>query len=401
VVSVRKLHLLVALLCLVARSAIAGYAYPSPPPTWGGSAGAWTYGGSVAANAPWVNGSAAASVTTQVGGKAITVPASMRLAANAGQFVARAALLTPFGRTAQFIAWAALAAWVWNEVDQRWEVPGNPQPEYLWRSVSGEVSGAASAANACQQLVPILDAAHPNSFVYKGVQPVENNPDCLVDMYSPEGVLLEEDKRYGTVQRYNNPAYGEGVMQPATQADADALPVAHPMPDAVAQAADDVMPLPQLLPELEPVAEPIGVPYERNGEPWQDRAIVEPRNDESSPWRVEQRVEAAPVDEGSPSTPQEQQPTFCESNPSSIACQAMDVPAQQDLAQSTRNVAVTPQSGWGADNAACPAARHITAGGHDIPIPFDMFCTYFGWLRYIIIAFAWLGAGFILLGRID
>lgn len=403
-----------ALLCMLTTgTACAGYAYPTPPASWGGSAGAWTYGGTAAANAPWINGSAAAQVTTSVAGRSITVPASMRLAANAGSVVARAVLTNPAMRLAPMLTWAAAALWVYDSINDRFTVPDGTGEGYApgfyegWNNTHYTTREAAARSVIMGECARDGDSCTIISIeVIEGIAHItyakNGNPPTTTTRQpgywnSPGCYNLSTGLRIG----YVGSGCAAGGTREATQADADALAEAHPMPDAVAQAADDVMPLPQALPELEPVAEPIGVPYERNGEPWQDRAVVEPRNDESAPWRVDQRVEAAPVDSGSPSTPQEQQPTFCESNPSSIACQAMDVPAQQDIAQSTRNVAVTPQSGWGADNAACPAARHITAGGHDIPIPFDMFCTYFGWLRYIIIAFAWLGAGFILLGRID
>lgn len=396
----RKVLAAALLLLLTTGTAFAAYAYPTPPAAWGGTAGAWTYGGTAAANAPWINGSAAAQVTTNVGGRAITVPATMRMAANAPSVVARAILSNPAMRLAPMLAWAAAGLLVYDAATGLWnrEVPNTGMS---WRVDQTAVSYPSSQA-ACEGAAQASLAGSQYSNLVVTVTPANATEHWCSMTYTLGGNNYTGTDF--TLARGTNTCPSGNCspsLVPATQEDFDALPQAVPMPDAVARAADDVMPLPQLLPEIEPVAEPIGTPYERAGEPWQDRAVIEPRNDDSAPWRVDQRIESAPVDEGSPSTPVEQQPTFCESNPSSIACQAMDVPSQQDIAQTTRNVAVTPQSGWGADNAACPAARHITAGGHDIPIPFDMFCTYFGWLRYIIIAFAWLGAGFILLGRID
>lgn len=95
--------------------------------------------------------------------------------------------------------------------------------------------------------------------------------------------------------------------------------------------------------------------------------------------------------------PEEQQ-SLCEKHPDILACQKLDTPDDVDLPNSEKPISITPDGGWGADNAACPAPRMLTVQGRQIPIPFDLFCTYMSGIRPIVIAMAWLSAAFILLG---
>lgn len=91
-------------------------------------------------------------------------------------------------------------------------------------------------------------------------------------------------------------------------------------------------------------------------------------------------------------------PGLCELYPDILACVKLDQPEDADLPNSEKPISITPDSGWGADNAACPAPRMLNVQGRQIPIPFDLFCTYMNGMRPIIIAMAWLSAAFILLG---
>jgi hypothetical protein len=93
------------------------------------------------------------------------------------------------------------------------------------------------------------------------------------------------------------------------------------------------------------------------------------------------------------------EPDLCEKNPDILACQKLgDPPAEEAMVEKAIPVTMQPDSGWGADNAQCPAARHVTMQGRDIPIPFDLFCQYMSGIRPIVIAMAFLSAAFILVG---
>lgn len=95
--------------------------------------------------------------------------------------------------------------------------------------------------------------------------------------------------------------------------------------------------------------------------------------------------------------PTEDVPGMCDLYPDSLACQKLDAPTDVDLTTQDRSVSITPDSGWGGAGQ-CPASRYIYPQGQTIEIPFTLFCTYAEGLRPVIIALAWLSAGFILLG---
>ncbi len=110
-------------------------------------------------------------------------------------------------------------------------------------------------------------------------------------------------------------------------------------------------------------------------------------------------TEPQPVTEGSPTgQPSDKPLDLCVEHPEILACADLDTPDSGNLPESPAEVTLTSDSGWGADNATCPAPRHVTAGGHDIPIPYDLFCQYMAGIRPIVIAMAFLGAAFILVG---
>ncbi|GAB1387752.1 hypothetical protein MASR1M59_29000 [Melaminivora sp.] len=94
----------------------------------------------------------------------------------------------------------------------------------------------------------------------------------------------------------------------------------------------------------------------------------------------------------------EDPPGLCDLYPDILACVKLDKPDSPDIPQSQKEINITPDSGWGADGGTCPPPRQIMVQGRQIPIPFDLFCTYMDGIRPIIIAMAWLSAAFIILG---
>lgn len=375
-----------AFAALFGAAAAAGYAYPTPPPTWGGSPGAWTYGGTPAANAPWVNGSAAAQVTTQVGGRAVTVPATMRLSANAGSIVARAIRGSAFGGLAPAIAWAIVGGWVFDQALQLWTVPDPLALNGYWFLQDPEVK-FASADAACRQL--FAEVNHPN-YVYHSA---DQYGTCLVTVLPGSEVGAIGSATFVPGQS------GSVPRVPATDADADALPQAYPMPDEVARAADDVMPLPQEVPEIEPVSIPIGLPYPRNGEQWQDRIKVDPRNDTDSPWRVDQRIEAGPEDEASETPPEEQPADPCESYPERAGCKALGTLEPTPLPTIVAPLSITPDTGWaGGGSYACPQNKVLNLAAVTVVVPFTMLCDVADMARPVVIGVAWVVAVFGFMG---
>lgn len=405
----------------------AGYAYPKPPTGWGGAAPNWTFGGTPAANADWINGSARANVQVNVGGRAVTMPAAMRFAANAGQVVARNGLVSGLGRTLPYIGWAITALWVWDEINQRWTVPDTQgsinERLYLWAyggySATLEtkfttVAGAAQYAITWRKQNGLCNSSCVETYTGPGdcasVPAGSGSVNCTA-----QGTRTENGNQveFGgwQIRGTSNPNPDPLNYRPATDADADKLATDYPMPDNVANEAQKWVPLPQQKPLLNPLPFPGGLPtsiWSPLGEPysWQDKwrqegNTIKPANTGNEPWRVDVQPEVKEADtpEQLPDEPQTEEPEPekdpCEANPNSAGCAELDTPPGPELTDRTVNVAITPQAGWGADNASCPAPR-VTSSG--IEVPFDLFCTFLGGLRYVVIAFAWLGAAFILLG---
>lgn len=99
--------------------------------------------------------------------------------------------------------------------------------------------------------------------------------------------------------------------------------------------------------------------------------------------------------------PDEEQKSECELSPDSAGCQELgDAPEPDAIPGVERPIsAIVPQGGWGADTAACPAPVTVSMQGQTIAIPFDLFCTYMGGIRFAVLAWAWISAAFIFVGR--
>nr|WP_236636991.1 virulence factor TspB C-terminal domain-related protein [Acidovorax sp. BoFeN1] len=185
-------------------------------------------------------------------------------------------------------------------------------------------------------------------------------------------------------------------------------PVINPAPGPNPQ------PRPLFIPTGNPVPNPNYDPQQPPGpanQPYfQPGVRVVPSPSANEPWRVDLQPVNRPVSGPEPMTqpdsetppdadkPSQEQLDFCVKNPDVLACQKLDEPEAQELPESEKDISISPDGGWGADNAACPAPKLITVQGRAIPIPFDLFCTWASGMRPIIIAMAWLSAAFILLG---
>ncbi|KAF1003056.1 MAG: hypothetical protein E5299_02543 [Burkholderia gladioli] len=200
-------------------------------------------------------------------------------------------------------------------------------------------------------------------------------------------VKVEQPEFEDALSRVQLPDLGTGVMP-------FPLPVEDPVlnPDSAGQ------PQPLRVPQGDPVPVPNTDPQQYK----QPVTKIVPASTSSDPWRVDVQAETVtstnpnPLEDSASSSESTQD--FCAQNPSVLACQALDTPDDTDLPTEERQISVTPDSGWGAESASCPAPRQIVTQGRTIPIPFDLFCMYMEGLRPVIIAMAWLGAAFIIVG---
>lgn len=97
---------------------------------------------------------------------------------------------------------------------------------------------------------------------------------------------------------------------------------------------------------------------------------------------------------------EEDAPSECELHPNTAGCAELDTPTGPDLPTSNVSISgVSPQSGWGADNATCPALVHTVSLG-DVDV-FGLICTYMQGIRFLVIGISWLIAALIFVGRTD
>lgn len=89
----------------------------------------------------------------------------------------------------------------------------------------------------------------------------------------------------------------------------------------------------------------------------------------------------------------------CVANPDRIGCALFGGPSS-DPALGTRvvNVNVAPATGWGSDNAACPAPPSLSFMGSTFQLDLSLFCKFFEGIRFVILGIAFLVGARIVLG---
>jgi hypothetical protein len=241
----------------------AGYAQMAPPAGFTQAGSAFTYGGSAAANAPFVGGSAAAQVTTNVGGRVVTMAAPMRLAANAASFAVAAIRLTPSSLAVGVVAtW--LATYGLAYVDGVW-TKSTAGPASTWYAIIGG-NHLHVAAGQGQALCSMPYGPPPGGWTFTS----SGSSTGIVGWCGAAGAH--------TVNVVNEAcsahvppvlSCGSGVSSAATEADWVA-PAAATLSDDVANAIRPFVPLPVVqpwappnplpVPVRVPIAEPVPLP---------------------------------------------------------------------------------------------------------------------------------------------
>lgn len=440
----RLAKLVTAALLLGVGAAHAGYAQLAPPAGFGGSAGNWTFAPS--ANDVRYGGTAYSPNALRVPGTSATMPAAFRFAANAPRIAAAAIFMNPYVRAGVGIAtWLGIAGIIWDAVNQKWVVPGDEYPvstgtRYL-TNPQGTGQQYNTAVDACKAMIAggafggtgwlnpkfvgasettcFADVTHPVDGSHMTDQRIiyslSGNANCPSGWYvTPAGCVQTPPMKEVGKEQF------EDLLTPKPMPDTVPWELPKPTPLPVEQPVinPDAVPNPVPRPLFVPTGDPVSNPqYDPNAapgpdnQPWiQPGVRVNPSPTPSEPWRVDLQPVNRPVPGSEPmpepdsetppdgDKPREEQTDFCVKNPDVLACQKLDEPNSEELPASEKPISISPDGGWGADNASCPAPKQITVQGRAIPIPFDLFCTWASGMRPIIIAMAWLSAAFILLG---
>jgi hypothetical protein len=97
--------------------------------------------------------------------------------------------------------------------------------------------------------------------------------------------------------------------------------------------------------------------------------------------------------------PPEEQKDECLQHPDRVGCKDVgDIPAEADIKTLDKTISITPDTGWGADTAACPADLTTTFMKQPIAFSFKPVCDAADSFRPVVIALAWITAVLTALG---
>lgn len=445
-----------AVLALVGASALAGYAEAVPPVGWS-SSGTFNFS-TPSANAAVYASTPANTIRTTAtitaAGRAVTVPASMRFAANAGQFLAGkafhpaalAVLALPY-----VVQWAAgkfeLGADASEPGGQGWfkRIPGSG-----WRVTSapaGFPQGITTSLGATPHDAFVLWAAAASAADASFNYGIRSESGATAQM----GKYLKSGSLYGTLGMSAVQITAPDSLTKASEAEfsqtMSGVPIPAPLPTYTPWdwpvEAPVVNPNPYPTGAPSPVVLPTGQPiWDPVTQKWIQPAVrVVPSPTTQSPWRVDlQPIEVNnpnnsplgdPVPDpfnptASPGTPlttpsststvtavtnPNGQPTgttatekpadtplLCEVFPDILACQKLGSVAATPMAQSTKNLAVTKQDGFGPSNGSCPSNRSLALHGLTLELSYQPICTAATSLRPIVLALAYLSAALAFMG---
>lgn len=89
----------------------------------------------------------------------------------------------------------------------------------------------------------------------------------------------------------------------------------------------------------------------------------------------------------------------CKGREGTFGCtQVGEIPAGPDVSSEEKSVTIVAQTGWGADNASCPAFASTTFMGQQIQFDHSIICNFASGIRPAIIGVAWLIAALIVVG---
>lgn len=420
---------LIAALALSAGSAFAGYAQATPPSGWsagGGAGGAFT--GTKAANgATFVSGSVSTNASLNVGGRAVSMPATMRFAANAPRVAAAAVMLHPGIRTAASIAgWLGLAALFYDQASGLWTStsPSSDYPissGYVYRfQLDGSIGVGYSVTDACQKYA----SGRGGSFVSA------EGTTCVFTLNGSTlyvGGIIDGLAPSCPSGWYITPAGCVQTPPPKTLTQEEAIEeiIKHPMPAEVPKHIP--VPLPVEQPNIQPTFIPTGdpvtnpnfnpseAPSPSNPPQVQPGVEVKPAPAPGSPWQVETTPVNRPVEDpnappvrdpqplpdtgGGPSGNEPKDPDktdFCEKYPTVIACQELKHEDDDTkLPEKAIDLDFNPIPGFQGAKS-CPAFPNIGNALHGRQISWQPFCDQLSAISNLLLAFAWLYAAWIL-----
>jgi len=411
---------LIAALAVLACGQAAAFVTPSPPPGFGGSPGSWTFSPPSATSqlnsilrgpGPSVAGSGA-------------VQAAYRLAPTAARVLAGASVL---GGVALGITW--LATNCFEKQGTSWVRTCGPQTAPVSDGFEYRINVAGSPWRANRELAcqdwPSFPPA-PSGSTISG--PYLVGTTCHAVWKSAAGAVLSSDYTAGFVQKtstcpsgwYFTPGGCVQTRPPVTVTPEQIVeemapkPLPSTLPPGVPYPLDPVAPSiwnPTIgdPPVTQPLRVPQGLPrpIPDTSPPAYKQPVVDVTHSPTAnePWRMDVQPKDIPTDSptgqtgpqtigsGTPSgTPAEKEPPFdlCKEHPDIVACQKLGNLDATPLQNMNRQLAITPDQGWGPSTAGCPADRSTQLSFGPIAFSYGPFCQFASGIRPIVIAVAWL-----------
>ncbi len=415
--------------------AFAFYSTVSPPSGASTVAKSLVYK-AVAADTSFVNGiRVAANAAVNLGGRSVALPVAFRYAATAANVAARFS----FGNPLLFAGVLAGSAAYEYYSDNKFEIENNKWVERfdgltcLTGCYEYKISGTVWYRSPQAAFAAWLASANAGSMLYQLKEYLYNYAQVTV-YYWPQSYTLKSISNAGqstlNISKQAIPPYNDSRTELVTEDKFVTRMSSVPLPEDVPQLLPVPLPVetpiinPSPQTDTEPLAEPVSQPFtEPMGEPQAVpntnpqqfktpviRILPSPTVDD--PWQVDiqptdiLRTDNEPVidpntnapKDDSVAKPSENTPGLCDLYPGILACAkpVFDTPDTGDLQKKDIDVSIIPQTGWGADNASCPAARHLSVANVDLP--FTTICNFMTGIRPFVIAMAWISAAFILIG---
>lgn len=410
-------RLVALLVALLSGGVHAGYAQLAPPSGFSGApSSGFTYR-SVAANGDtWAAQTVRTNAALNVGGQAVKVPVTMRLAANAGRFAARAVFGWPLAVAA---IGGALYDWYANNHMQA-------QNDGWYQGHEVQIPPYFQTNNYCiyASFAAAVNCAWPGR-AYRNVDDVAKTYEVLhptLGVWQQASYALVPQS--GTETRYDK--ITREVFEDASEANpapvADPahypVPVDWPVEVPLINPSPTGVPQPLRVPVGDPSLIPLPVPNPDNlPQTWRQPVVdIVPSPTADQPWRVDLQPkdiitlspsplqEPAPVPAPTPSSPgsptEDKPPGLCDQYPDILACAK---PSLGDLTpdqvpNEQKALAITKNEGWGPANGSCPPARTATVMGTTISMPMTGICDFATAIRPLIIGLAWLSAALTFFG---
>ncbi len=429
-------------LCLGSAAAHAGYAQAVPPAGWatGGGVGG-TFGGAAANSATFANGAARANAILNVGGRAVTMPAAMRFAANAPRIAAATVFLNPaLAGGIRVAGWLAAAGLAYSAGSGLWEYLDNPDNNIFPSSGTKYCSNWYNQVcySSIEEGIAEILSRFPDAPGYIGSSCIACGKYVSHSVVTIDGItrirVLNFRNNYTYTQEVAFYDYGlsscpagwyvtpagciqNAPMKSVTEGEFVEELTRHPMPDELPKE----IPVPVELPEIAPVFFPTGDPVPNpkynpqaepspENQPWTQPGVrLQPSPTPDSPWRIDiqpqnrPKPDAEPMpepkpEEGGPgdTTPpgtEETPPGLCEQYPDILACAKLEQPEEEKLPEKDIGEQFQLEGGF-SGGAACPAFPQI----RELPgLSWQPFCDQLARIKPLVLAFAWLSAVFIIL----